>query len=507
MFLLFLALIGSGLISILVFLLMAAVYGLGLIFLVGAIRNVRQEISRNNLRRLLLIISIDHGLTAALAITLAFLIVFVPAARYFLPLMIETGMDGEGLIVMTSLICVFFSMLWVAVGGLLFSVQDSLKTRTSLRRELDWEPWLTVLIVIGCVLQLGTGFFFLLVAAPLIWQVNRLARFNRQGNLIWTLSLAVSRGLPLGKEVLALAQCYWGRQRLRLELLSENLDAGQSIANSLERQPGLVPFSVAMQIRMGEETGTVSHVLTNCGTAQSGKYLKEEEIVSTQQAFMILLIPLALLPLIMAFLAVNLVPKYKSIFSQFGIDPGELPKAVFQMADVYAGLPILAIIVSFVLVGLLFRDWERDWPFLSWWAPRANAPPILRSLALLIRENRPVSPGLEALETSHVRLTVRKQLTRILTQIDKGINLWDALAAQRLIGSHDLMLLHAAERVRNLPWALEQLAETIERRYWQRFRVILEILFPLATILIGLVVLVIAVAFTLPLAKTIYHLS
>lgn len=511
MFVLLLMVFAAGLLSVLTCLIMAAGYGLVLIALAGMIRNVRQEISRSQLSRILMAIVIDHALTAVAAFFLMLMMAFLPATEQFLPLVAEPDSKDTALIISIGLILAVFCLLWTSVAVLLYQMRETLIRRGSLQHELEWEPWLTTLIVIGMVFQIPTFFIVFLFASPLMSQLQRVARLNRQANLIWTLALATTRGLPLGSEVLGLARGMWGRNRLRMELFSENLDAGQSIANSLERQPGLVPPSMVMQIRLGEETGTLGEVLNSCATEQVRRNSNEEDLVSSQNAFMVLLIPLTFLPLIAGFMGYYLVPKFKKIFEDFGVPLGQLTTTVFKLADERSGLPFLFGSAAFGLVSTLvaiwYRDTEKEWAFFNGWSPRTQAPPLLRSLAILVCEHRPLPSGLEALETSHPRPSIRKRITRVLSQVEQGADIWEALLKQRLINSTDLMLVKAAERVRNLPWALEQIAETIERRSWQRFRTGMEILFPVLTICLGGIVLLLIVAFFLPLLQTINQLS
>jgi type II secretory pathway component PulF len=512
MFLIVLIVSVSGLLSIMTSLVLAAGYGVGMILVAGLIRNARQEISRDGLGRLLFGIAVDQFVSAVLTFVLAMLLTMVPHIRGFFPL-IFYGTDSEQqvLVISNALALVCFSLVMTAVGILLLLVRETLTVQGPVQKELDWEPWLRVLVVGGCVLQLPTAFFFFLVSAPFLWQVHRLAKMNRQANLIWTLALAVRRGLPLGREVLTLSKSLWGRQRLRLEYLSENLDAGQSLSNSLERQPGLVPLSVVVQIRLGEDTGTLTDVLAACGAGQLQQYSTNAEVVATQNALMILMIPIMLIPFFFGFIGYYIIPKHKKIFEDSGIQPTELLKFLFSVMDPGLSIATLIGFMSLVFVTAMYfaliRDRERDWPIVSRLAPRSNAPLILRALALLVRESRSLTTGLRALAGSHARQTVRIQLNRVLTQINHGDDAWEALARQRLISRHDLLLLRAAERLRNLPWALEQIADTTERRMRKRLQIALELVVPIAVVIIGLFVLVFTVSLMMPYVMTADQMS
>src|SRR5204862_26669 len=107
--------------------------------------------------------------------------------------------------------------------------------------------------------------------------------------------------------------------------------------------------------------------------------------------------------------------------------------------------------------------WERDWPLLDLLAPRVNGPPVLRGLALLMRQQRPLAAGVQAMSWSHPRQSVRRRLEAIYRDLQEGKDLADSLADKRLIRRDEVVLLRTAERVRNLPWVLEQLAELMEQ--------------------------------------------
>lgn len=508
----------SGLMSIIPIALMTSVYGLGLLIVANMIRSVRQETSRSSLMRFLTFVAIDHLLSAfILIVAICVLLLFGYHAGAEGQWFDNLAENDQSVVVSIVTIPALLIVVYLFVGSLLFRIIPDLAERASIQNQLRWHPWTTVLMVIGLILNLSSLGLMLLVVLPLLWHLIHLDRTSRQATLVWTLAIAVRQGLPLGPEVAQLADGLWGRKRLRLQLLSENLEAGLSLATALERQPGLVPLSNVMLIRMGEETNMLASALNTCAVGFSRKQDREVDVASAQHAFLVLLIPIMAIPQIVGFLCYYIMPKFKKIFDDFGMPLPQVTTDFIRIADGtagygYGGIGLIlfafnGIALFWIVVFISFRDWERDWPLINLLAPRLNGPPILRSLALLIRQERPLAAGVQALSWSHPRASAKFKLSGLYRQLLQGTDLADALASQQLIRRGDVPLLRAGERLQNLPWVLEQLAESMEKRFWYRFRVFLEAGYPVCVGIVGVVVLFVVLAFFMPLVHLIDVMS
>ena len=68
-------------------------------------------------------------------------------------------------------------------------------------------------------------------------------------------------------------------------------------------------------------------------------------------------------------------------------------------------------------------------------------------------------------------------------------------------------MLRSAAEVGNLAWALLELAETAERRLATRFQLMVQTLFPIVVVMLGMLVFIMAVAYFLPLVALITELT
>ncbi len=102
---------------------------------------------------------------------------------------------------------------------------------------------------------------------------------------------------------------------------------------------------------------------------------------------------------------------------------------------------------------------------------------------------------------------MRRELIKVDDQVQLG-ELWiSALERQGIIQTSDAQVLISASEVGNLAWALRELAETSERRLAFRFQAVIQTLFPLVVLGLGMVVMFLAVAFFSPLVKLLWRLS
>lgn len=361
--------------------------------------------------------------------------------------------------------------------------------------------WLIVIVIVG-----GVG---LAVAAAVI-----LARRNasRQESLLWAMAIASERSMPLSPAVLAFADQFGASFRWRVELLASLLDEGKSLPEACEQVPGLFSREALVMIRAGWATGTLPAALKQAATlrATSGKVLGG---VASRLAY--LLSVLLAMQVVTMFIIYFIAPKLQAIFYDFGIELPRMTTLTIQ-ASSWASGPIGLLLVPLVLGELLalllllfgafdFFQWEV--PLIDGLFRRRHSALLLRSLALTIEGQRPIGKALDALSEEYPSAWARKRLRKAAFKVSKGGDWALALYEQGLIRRSDAALLLSAQRVGNLPWALREAAAATERRLGHRLRVLSEVLFPVAIVLMGLLVFVFAVAYFYPLVILIERLA
>jgi len=89
----------------------------------------------------------------------------------------------------------------------------------------------------------------------------------------------------------------------------------------------------------------------------------------------------------------------------------------------------------------------------------------------------------------------------------QGEPAWQQFQRQGILHPCEVVLLESAEKVGNLPWTLNAIANSIERRWSYRIRALLEFFEPMVTLMVSMVVAFIVISLFLPLVKLLTDLS
>ncbi len=338
---------------------------------------------------------------------------------------------------------------------------------------------------------------------------------SSQSSLLWMLAVAAEKGTPLVEEIDALAEDARGGQRKRLRDLADMLRAGIPLPEAVENVPGLFPPQVSFAVRTGSETGRLGPALRAAAEGLSSAY-EEEQNANKMFLFYCVFLFLVLLS-ITNFLMYYIVPKFEAIFRDLGVNLPESTETFFSISRLYVNYFFLATPLMCGAVLLFF--------FVSLWGmfggmrfveiphfvirlfPRLESATLLRNLSLAVDSGRPMVDAISLSAYYYPRPTLRGILAQIEVAVRHADDSFAQLQQHRLITRSEELLLRSAERVGNLSWALKNVADTIERRNWYRFRLLAEFFKPLVILAFGLLVMCVTVCMFMPLIRMIDVLS
>ena len=127
-------------------------------------------------------------------------------------------------------------------------------------------------------------------------------------------------------------------------------------------------------------------------------------------------------------------------------------------------------------------------------------------LATAVRQKRPISDFVRLLAGYFPQPKMQSRLDWAAKKIDAGAHWCDSLQRASVIRRSESGVFKAAERVGNLAWALDEMADSRGRRAAYRMRSWLSVAFPCVVIALGCGVLFIACGVLLPLMNMIWGL-
>jgi len=336
-------------------------------------------------------------------------------------------------------------------------------------------------------------------------------RSTQQDSLLVILAIAAEGNMPLAPTVAAFADQYRGKYRRRIMNLAAELDSGRSVPESLENVRRVVSRDALLLARVGDQTGRLPQALRMAASSRSSQ-LPIWTAIATRLAY--LLAMLLIMQSICGFMLYFIVPKFEAIFKDFGVP---LPQSTIWMIEgshflvkyafLTAWIPLLELLLL-IFLPFSFAGWVNyDVPLFDRCLKRRHMALVLRALSLVVDAGKPIEVGLTTLASHYPTLWVRRRLIKVDDQVQLGESWISALERQGIIQTSDAQVLISASEVGNLAWALRELAETGERRLAFRFQAVIQTLFPLVVIGLGLVVMFVAIAFFSPLVVLLGRLS
>jgi type II secretory pathway component PulF len=373
------------------------------------------------------------------------------------------------------------------------------------------------LIVVGLVWPLVglLGVFSILgffIAVFVLIEGLRMRRASQQNALLWLLTVSAERSMPLGPALDALSRERGGGFGRRTKRLAELLAAGAPLPDALDLCPGLLPAYTLPMIRIGSQTGALADALRQAADVNNQNAPLFMSVVG--KISYLLLLPFFGV-LVLSFVMVWIIPKFQAIFHDFGtrglppMTQALVQASYFFINYWYLFLPLIlfgAWLLGY-MVARYFGLTLWDMPPLDRLAGRLDSARILDALAVVARQRRPLAEGIATLALSYPKRNIRRRLTLAAFDIEAGGDWADSLARRDLIRQADHAVLQAAQRANNLPWAMQEMADSARRRFFYKLQAIIQAVFPAGVICFGLVVMFIVVALFLPLVNLIQKLA
>jgi type II secretory pathway component PulF len=284
--------------------------------------------------------------------------------------------------------------------------------------------------------------------------------------------------------------------------VADLVEDGVPLAEALRQVPGVASRETVLAARIGQATGN----LGLCLRAVGGRQLTTVWLDMVPR-FVYPLTILLVLCGITSFWMIYIGPKMQKIFREM---KAEIPTAtgnVFLAWDLVQRYGLLAALMfpALLLLGIcLFLQSPTRWhcPGIARLYRMEVQSRVLRMLAILLGAGKPVPDALGVLANSgYFAWLPRQRLETARGRVADGEPLAESLARGGLLPGTGVPLVQAAERMRNLPWALQELGDTLAGRVKRRLHHLSMVLAPLFLVAIGLLVGVVVIGFFMPIVE------
>ena len=374
-----------------------------------------------------------------------------------------------------------------------------------------------VLAGVGVITGL-LGFWFLFIPLPFIGIIlalmlmDRTRRSEHRG-LVWALAAAANRGIPLPEAARAYADETLGDTGVRAMALAENLERGQPLSQAARRARLRLGTAMKLAVQLGESLGSL-------GPAMRQQLDDSQQIDAALRdaigRFFYLGTVIIVMNGVCTFVMLKIVPVFQRMFEEFGLKLPAMTQLVINASNWFVNfgwlpvLPLLTLLLpTFFLAALLYyAGWfPRNLPVIWRLFKRYDGALVMRGLALAIRRGMPMPQALHLVAESYPLSIIRWRLRSAAERVEAGMDWCQSLRQTGLIAQADAAVLRAAQRAGNLPWALEEMADSAMRRQVMHIMAWLQILFPIALIAVGIFVFVFVCGLFMPLISFIQGLT
>lgn len=320
--------------------------------------------------------------------------------------------------------------------------------------------------------------------------------------------------LPAGVDIRSALELIGGemgkkKHRAIFAAILREVEGGASLSAALQKRSEFTAYEY-YSVRIGEETGKLSHILKELALFFQKKIRQRQQITGAlTYPVLVLVVAVSAVSFMMAYV----VPMFADVFKRFG---GELPfvtKAVLHGAGLAKRLfPVFILLVA-GLVVFVYMYRKKTWYRRSVSAAILRVPLIgaivrkiyiarfANTMSLLVGARIPIIQGIALVRQMIGYYPVEASLQQAEEKIMLGHPLYKSLEAHSVYPRKMISLLKAGEEVNQLELFFARIAEQYSTEVEYQTNMLSKFLEPLIIIVLGLIVGVILVAMYLPLFK------
>jgi len=345
-------------------------------------------------------------------------------------------------------------------------------------------------------------------------QLSGSRRRAQEAELLWMLATSVLSHRNLADDVEAYARGSWGKRHQLLVELASRLREGMP-RSELAVPQGLLSRAATLEIQAGLQSGKLAEALRSAAIKHTRQLTDGSHSLDAHAALTYPAAVLTVMVLILGFVMYYIIPKFKKIFEDFGTELPGMTVALINGSDAvvnywYLASPIVYLTGATVVVVAMAHHygWRELWQrWAGRWMVRPHTSDVLRSLASTVAMNAPLDRGFDPFVTSSGPILLQRRAAAVRLALSQGVPCWELLAHEGFLKPKEVALIETAQRAGNLPWALDTLADSLDRRWLFRLATIMELLRPVAILFLGAIVGFVAIAMFMPLVKLLNDLS
>lgn len=330
-----------------------------------------------------------------------------------------------------------------------------------------------------------------------------LVLFSRQ------LSTLVSAGVPIVQGLSILIEQIENKVFKNIvEKIQEDIESGQSIADSLKKHPNAFTDLYVAMIRAGEMGGILDVILERLSSYLEGA----EALKGKVKGAMVYPIVVGLIAgVVTLFLLTVVIPTFKEIFESFG---AELPLITQFLIDLSDFLRKWIIAVILVPIGLFigfkqfrktpFGNYKTDEialkiPVFGILLKKVAVAKFTRTFGTLIKSGVPILQALDTVAKTSGNKVIEKAILEAREAIREGERIADPLRRSAIFPPMVIQMISVGEETGNLDTMLSKISDFYDQEVDNAVKGLTSMIEPIIIVVMGVVIGSIVIAMFMPM--------
>ncbi|HWL10750.1 MAG TPA: type II secretion system F family protein [Planctomicrobium sp.] len=340
---------------------------------------------------------------------------------------------------------------------------------------------------------------------------KKLTTFTRQ------LSTLQDAGLPILRSLRILeGQSKPGALKNALMGVIEDVESGNTLSEAMAKQPKAFDNLYVNMVKAGEAGGALEIILQRLAEFKERAQSLKRKV---QGAMIYPCAVVTVATLIVGFIMYYIIPKFKTIFLDFGVELPTMTVALIGISDNVVSywflIPVipLSVVILYKLIkknktGAYIADRViLKIPLLGMIISKSTVARTCRTLGTLIASGVPILEALSIARDTAGNEVFRKAFEHIHSSIREGESMAVPLRETRIVDDMVVNMVDVGEETGALDNMLYKVADVYDEEVGVLVEGLINMLEPLMVVVLGLIVGFIVIALFMPLVKLLNDLS
>jgi type IV pilus assembly protein PilC len=296
----------------------------------------------------------------------------------------------------------------------------------------------------------------------------------------------------------------------------DDVESGMTLSEAMAKHPRCFDRLYVNMVKAGEAGGALEIILQRLAEFKEKALSLKRKIVG---AMVYPAVVILIAVLILTFIMIFIIPKFKKMFDEFGLQLPQMTKTLIDvsmwMKDYWYVIPLFPLCFWLLIKFIrLFRAGNYALDMITLWIPivgklaeKTIVARTMRTLGTLISSGVPILEALSIVKETANNAVFERMFQRVLESIREGETIADPLRESRLVDDMVTNMIEVGEETGDLDTMLYKVADFYDEEVDEAVKSLISLLQPLMTVFLGGTIGTIVISLFMPMLKLLEGLS